>query len=547
MWVCGFGFKAPPDAACHLVSPQFLLAVPAGMDAAVASLVMPAAMLRFGLERAASTIAPASIVVSPSPISDFAELCAREWLSPRAEGPTLVVELSARVADAERSFASFEATHREVRGLWIQSAPSDPPPEPRLRSDAARLTIVPIPDPWSTWNLDVLSEDALESPPWATPERLERTLEWLRGHQEVVTRTLPRHAFHRPAGDVSCDVVPTAPTRLRSRRARPIGVSVIGAGEFAPFLLKYVLRERDVVLRGIVDLQPTRARFIADLYGFAFCSTRETSVFDDGRTDCVFIVTDHQSHARLAAAALEAGKFVFVEKPPAIDHEQLRALLEAAATSSGTLQVGYNRLFAPLVVRLRTLVDRESGPARIRISRRPYDVSRNSWYYWPKEGTRIVSNVCHFLDLSYHVAQRARPLCVSAVWDGRGRMDENVSVTATFDDGSVAVIRFARDADEEECVAVQRGAASIRMCGYSRLQAFDAGGRQTGDWTTPADLGHAAEVAAFFDSYRERRSGVHASGDLLATSLLTFAARDSLFAGRPVAVPLERFLEFGVA
>src|SRR5581483_979164 len=183
MWVCGFGFKAPPDAACHLVSPQFLLAVPAGMDAAVASLVMPAAMLRFGLERAASTIAPASIVVSPSPISDFAELCAREWLSPRAEGPTLVVELSARVADAERSFASFEATHREVRGLWIQSAPSDPPPEPRLRSDAARLTIVPIPDPWSTWNLDVLSEDALESPPWATPERLERTLEWLRGHQ----------------------------------------------------------------------------------------------------------------------------------------------------------------------------------------------------------------------------------------------------------------------------------------------------------------------------------------------------------------------------
>ena len=61
----------------------------------------------------------------------------------------------------------------------------------------------------------------------------------------------------------------------RSRRARAIGVSFIGAGEFAPFLLKYVLRDRDVALRGVVDLRPARARFIGDLYGFAFCSTVE--------------------------------------------------------------------------------------------------------------------------------------------------------------------------------------------------------------------------------------------------------------------------------
>ena len=365
---------------------------------------------------------------------------------------------------------------------------------------------------------------------------------WLsRGAPSALANCFPAQEFYQSTPDAVDRLVTLGGRRRKPVRPRPIGVSFIGAGAFAPSLVKHVLRERDVHLRGVADLQPTRARFMADLYGFAFCSTDAATVLHDDGTHCVFIVTDHHSHARLAASGVMAGKYVFVEKPPAVDHDQLLMLIHAVVSSSGVLQVGYNRRFAPLVTRLSEVLDGVPGPTVVHVNRRPYNVPRNSWYYWPKEGTRIVSNVCHFLDLAHQIAGRPRPEHVTSVHDTRGRPDENATITATFADGSVATVLFSQAGSPHERVTVQRGDTSLRLWHYSRLDVFKDG-RQVGEFLEPSDYGHAAEVADFVRGYRESRPQFYELENLALTSAMTFAASSSLGTGETVRVDCDQVL-----
>jgi predicted dehydrogenase len=300
-------------------------------------------------------------------------------------------------------------------------------------------------------------------------------------------------------------------------------------------LIKYVLREPDVALRGVADLRPGRARFVADLYGFQLCSTEAATIIDDDATDCVFVVTDHHSHAALAVAALLAGKSVFVEKPPAVNPEQLRTLLGAMAAGHTSLQVGYNRNFAPLIHRLREHLDRDTGPTETRIDRRPYPVTPNSWYYWPKEGTRIVSNACHFLDVAYRIAGRPQPLSVTAMAVPDGRPDEHATIAAQFEDGSLCTIRFSNDVAGDEMLFARRGRRSACLRGFAHLELYD-GNQMVAARTQEPDFGHAAEVEDFLRGCRSGGRAFCSPRDLAATSMLTFAADESLRLQRTINV-----------
>ena len=65
----------------------------------------------------------------------------------------------------------------------------------------------------------------------------------------------------------------------------------------------------------------------------------------------------------MVCEALRAGKAVFVEKPLAVDPDQLQAILAAIGDSGNDrLMVGFNRRFAPLLVALKGDFGARSGP-----------------------------------------------------------------------------------------------------------------------------------------------------------------------------------------
>jgi predicted dehydrogenase len=114
----------------------------------------------------------------------------------------------------------------------------------------------------------------------------------------------------------------------------------------------------------------------------------------------VVVATRHDSHAPLAAKVLAAGRDVFLEKPAAVDEEQLAVLGAAVRASSGRLMVGFNRRFSPFARTVRGAFEgRRTGlvmSARINAGRIP----SGHWVVDAEEGGgRVVGEVCHFVDL----------------------------------------------------------------------------------------------------------------------------------------------------
>jgi predicted dehydrogenase len=93
-----------------------------------------------------------------------------------------------------------------------------------------------------------------------------------------------------------------------------------------------------------------------------FPQARSTSDFDEMLADpelqAVTIATPVPTHAALAKKALEAGKHVLVEKPPAMRGGEMEELVELAATRGLVLMPGHLLLYHPGVLKLKELVDR---------------------------------------------------------------------------------------------------------------------------------------------------------------------------------------------
>ena len=99
-----------------------------------------------------------------------------------------------------------------------------------------------------------------------------------------------------------------------------------------------------------------RARF-AERYPEA----RTTGSFDemlaDPELDAVVVATPVPTHHELAKRALEAGKHVFVEKPPAMRAAEMDELVALAAGRGLVLMPGHLLLYHPGVQKLKELVD----------------------------------------------------------------------------------------------------------------------------------------------------------------------------------------------
>ena len=86
---------------------------------------------------------------------------------------------------------------------------------------------------------------------------------------------------------------------------------------------------------------------MARKFGVGKAVTDYRIILDDPHVHAVFIVVGHHLHARFVCEALEAGKHVFVEKPLAMNGDELARVAAAAAKASERMvMVGFNRRFS---------------------------------------------------------------------------------------------------------------------------------------------------------------------------------------------------------
>lgn len=221
------------------------------------------------------------------------------------------------------------------------------------------------------------------------------------------------------------------------------GIAFIGMGNYAKALLLPAVKAAaggDSRLATVVTASGLSAAGAAETLGFARAATDPQIIFDDPAISTLFIATRHDSHAALTVRGLEAGKHVFVEKPLALNHGELDAVLAAARAAPGLLTVGFNRRFAPMLVEAAAALALAPGPKLMSYRINAGSLPPDSWLSGPQGGGRIIGEACHFID-ALSALCGADPIA----WSGElaRPVAEGLAATIRFADGSVATILYS--------------------------------------------------------------------------------------------------------
>ena len=326
----------------------------------------------------------------------------------------------------------------------------------------------------------------------------------------------------------------------RPSRPRPEAgsarVGLIGAGSFARGTLLPALREAGAELAAVTSEGGLSAADVASRFEFARAADSADEILGDEEIDAVVIATRHSTHAELAAAALRAGKAVFVEKPLALTEAELLEV-EAALDGGGPLMVGFNRRFAPLAVRLRTELAGVQAPVLLaRVNAGP--LAEDHWLNDPEEGGgRLLGEGCHFVDLLAHLAG-APPLAVQAVAVPSAQRplecSDGIAATLRFANGSVGTLLYSGSGDTrlpKERFEAFGGGLSAVLDDFRRLELYRSGKREV--VKRRQDKGHRAEIAHFVQAVRGKVEAPDVESYLSSTRA-TLALAESLRSGSAV-------------
>jgi predicted dehydrogenase/threonine dehydrogenase-like Zn-dependent dehydrogenase len=274
------------------------------------------------------------------------------------------------------------------------------------------------------------------------------------------------------------------------------GIGWAGAGAFSTGTLLPAFRaagfDRFIAVTSASGLS---ARRVAERHGFEQAVSGFDALLEDPGVEVVVIATLHDTHADLTTRALAAGKHVWCEKPLALTLDELDAVEKAWRESGCHLAVGFNRRWSPAVRAARHVLAGTTAARLLvyRVAAGP--VPDGHWYHDPRQGGRLLGEVCHFVDTAQALVGTPVEDVAGLSAGAAGRHGDDAAVSLRFADGSLGVIGYgsASPVDGKERIEVQAGATRVVIDDF-RLAETD--GRAI--WKGRQDKGHAAEASAFW-------------------------------------------------
>ena len=140
-------------------------------------------------------------------------------------------------------------------------------------------------------------------------------------------------------------------------RASPVTVGVVGLGYWGPNLVRNLHELEIADVSWVCDRRPELLDGMQRRYPAIASTTSYEDLLRDDSLEAIAIATPVSSHFELAAAALDAGKHVFVEKPFTSNSAQAELLIDMAARKNLKIMVDHTFLFSGAVRKIRELVD----------------------------------------------------------------------------------------------------------------------------------------------------------------------------------------------
>ena len=308
-----------------------------------------------------------------------------------------------------------------------------------------------------------------------------------------------------------------------------IRIAVIGAGSFARGMhLPNLQKLSDLYhIRAIVSSTGLNAKTTAEQFGADYASTNYQDVLDDPQVDAVLICTRHNLHAQQAMRAARAGKAILLEKPMALNQDELDQLTAVLQETGVPFMVGFNRRYSPAAQRIREIVTERTNPLMIYYRMNAGYLPADHWTQTEEGGGRMIGEACHIFDLfQYVVGVPVVEVNSTAITPQTGHImaGDNITVTLRYEDGSVATLLYTALGSPDlskEYMEIYVDNKVLTLDDYHDLRVY---GAPMKGWTASSpEKGHLQELKVFAACFRERRDLPTSLVSLLETTNASLA------------------------
>jgi predicted dehydrogenase len=281
-------------------------------------------------------------------------------------------------------------------------------------------------------------------------------------------------------------------------------VGFLGAGNYAGRVLIPAFKSAGADLHTLVSGGGVTAVHYGKKHGFRQASTDGPALLADASINSVVVATRHNAHARQVTDSLAAGKHVFVEKPLCLSSSELDAIEAAYAESDNLLVVGFNRRFAPQIVKIKSLLASTTGPKAFVMTVSAGNIPADHWTQDPEVGGgRLLGEACHFVDLLRHLAGSVIESNELQVLDAATK--DTFTISLRFADGSIGTVHYFANGSKrfpKERLEVFVGGRVLQLNNFRKLTGYGwPGFSRMNLWRQ--DKGQTALVAAFVNAIEQ--------------------------------------------
>ena len=309
-------------------------------------------------------------------------------------------------------------------------------------------------------------------------------------------------------------------------------VGIIGAGNFTKMTMLPELKGSGAKFKYIASSGGLTGTAMAQKHGISNTTTDYQEILKDNDVDLVMITTRHNLHAPMVIESLEAGKNVFVEKPLALNNNELEQIIEAQDKSGKNVTVGFNRRFSPHMEKIKQLVG--DAPMNVIATMNAGFIPENVWVHdMQVGGGRIIGEACHYIDLiTYLTGSRVKAVCMNALGQNPEENTDNASILLKYENGSTGVINYFANGSKsysKERVEVFSQERTFIMDNFRRTDAYGVKGFSK--LKTRMDKGHKNQFHELIKRVKEGGKPLISFDEIVNTTRASFAAIESLKTG----------------
>ncbi len=314
-------------------------------------------------------------------------------------------------------------------------------------------------------------------------------------------------------------------------------IGLIGAGNFTKMALLPAFKGTNAQIKHIVSSGGVNGTALAKKYNITQSTTDYDLVLDDKDVDLVMITTRHNLHAEMVIKALNKGKHVFVEKPLAINLEELEAIDKSYQKSNGTLMIGFNRRFSPHTQKIKSLVG--NVPMNVIGTMNAGAIPADVWVHDMKVGGgRIIGEACHYFDLMvFLTGSKIKAVCMNALGANPSENTDNASILVKMENGSSGVVNYFANGSKsytKERLEVFSQEKVLIMDNFIKTTGYSTKGFSK--LKTKLDKGHKTQFGLILEKIKDGDIGLIPYEELINVTKASLAAIKSLKEGKWIEI-----------